>query len=152
MGGRGGGGLALANSISEPYLPLFPTHCSPNPKKKLVDVYRHVFTLRHEVFTHRPIPDSEGSISAEDRELFRLQCNGICVTFMLLMCILEPAMPGEAGQLLNCVVIDTIHIRGSPVSVMIILCGRAYFSVTSPLVVETLRCLAYTPRWQAISI
>ena len=69
------------------------------PKKRLVDVYRHVFSLRREVFTHRPIPDSEGKISSEDKEKFTLQCNGMCVTLMLLMCILEPAIPEENGTI-----------------------------------------------------
>ena len=64
-----------------------------------MDVYRHIFSLRHEVFTHRPIPDSEGAVSADDQKLFRLQCNGICATLMLLMCVLEPAIPEETGQL-----------------------------------------------------
>ena len=68
-------------------------------KKKLVDVYRHVFGLRHEVFTHRPIADSQGAVSPEDKERFRLQCNGICTTLMMFMCVLQPAIVEESGQL-----------------------------------------------------
>lgn len=60
-------------------------------------MYRHVFSLRREVFTHRPIPNSEGHISPKDQETFFQQCRGICVTLLLLMCILEPAMPQETG-------------------------------------------------------
>ena len=72
------------------------------PKKKLVDVYRHVFALRHEVFTHRPIADSQGVLPPEDEERFRLQCNGVCTTLFMFMCILQSAIPEETGQHFLC--------------------------------------------------
>ena len=62
-------------------------------------MYRHVFALRHEVFTHRPIADSQGVLSPEDQERFRLQCNGVCTTLLMFMCILQPAILEETGQL-----------------------------------------------------
>ena len=71
---------------------------SLKPSKKLVDVYRHVFNLRREVFTHRPILDNDGTIPPGEEERFRLQCNGICVTLVFLTCILEPALPEETGK------------------------------------------------------
>ena len=70
---------------------------STKPKKKLIDVYRAVFSLRRAVFTNRPIPNDEGKTSPEDEEWFQRQCNAICATLMFLVCVLDPAVPEENG-------------------------------------------------------
>jgi len=63
-----------------------------------LDVYRIVFSLRREVFTHRPISDSTGNVEAADSEKFRLKCNGICVTLLLFLCVVEPAILEEKSK------------------------------------------------------
>ena len=76
---------------------IFNIFSTTKPKKKLVDVYRAVFSLRREVFTNRPIPDSEGKVSSEDQIKFQACCNGICVTLMFLTCVIDAALPEETG-------------------------------------------------------
>lgn len=73
------------------------SYCSIKPKKKLIDVYRAVFSLRREVFTNRPIPNDAGKTSLEDEQWFQRQCNAICATLMFLICVLDPAVPQENG-------------------------------------------------------
>ena len=75
---------------------LFPCRHS-RPKKKLVDVYRIVFSLRREVFTHRPIPDPAGVVSEPDQLGFEEACLKICVSLLYLMCVLGAAIPEESG-------------------------------------------------------
>ena len=64
-----------------------------------MDVYRAVFSLRREVFTNRPIPNDAGKTSPEDERWFQTQCNAICVTLMFLVCVLDPALPEENGNI-----------------------------------------------------
>ena len=75
-----------------------PQTYSSKPKKKLVDVYRAVFSLRREVFTNRPIPNDAGKTSPEDEQWFQKQCSAICATLMFLVCVLDPALPEENGK------------------------------------------------------
>ncbi len=66
-----------------------------------MDVYRAVFSLRREVFTNRPIPNDAGKTSPEDEQWFQTQCNAICVTLKFLVCVLDPALPEENGNVLT---------------------------------------------------
>ena len=77
---------------------MITTFPSTKPKKKLMDVYRAVFSLRREVFTNRPIPNDAGKTVLEDEQWFQRQCNAICATLMFLMCVLDPAVPEENGM------------------------------------------------------
>ena len=93
--------LALFNCILEHCTCKFTVahlYYSTKPKKKLIDVYRAVFSLRREVFTNRPIPNDAGKTSPEDEQWFQRQCNAICATLTFLVCVLDPALPEENGN------------------------------------------------------
>lgn len=64
-----------------------------------MDVYRAVFSLRRAVFTNRPIPNDAGKTSPEDEQWFQRQCNAICATLMFFVCVLDPALPEENGNI-----------------------------------------------------
>ena len=63
-----------------------------------MDVYRAVFVLRREIFTRRPIPDTEGKIPDGAQEKFVDNCNAICATLFYFTAILNPAIPEESGE------------------------------------------------------
>ena len=81
-----------------------PTH-STKPKKKLMDVYRSVFSIRREVFNNRPVPDSEGALSTDAVEKFQSCCNTICINLMFLTCLVDAAMPEETGEASQCLLL-----------------------------------------------
>ncbi len=82
------------------------------PKKKLLDVYRAVFSIRREVFNNRPVADSNEEISAADTQRFQSCCNMVCFNLMFLTCLVDAAMPEESGMSVSaCVTMLLVHIK-----------------------------------------
>lgn len=63
--------LSQLKDVSTTALACYLYHCglsdiaishTGKPTRQLIDVYKGVFSLRKEVFLHRPLPDTEGSM------------------------------------------------------------------------------------------